>query len=116
MKTLLNSLPPDLSLDGSGTIHVGKSRVTFDLVIEEYQNGAVPEDIVMRYSTLDLPEVYEAINWYLHQRDEAIEYLAERKAKADANRQEIERSFPMAELRERLLARWEEKKRTSPAP
>ena len=76
----LQALPRDLLLDESGTIRVGRSRVTFDLVVEEYQNGATPEDVAARYSALQLPEVYSAITWYLHERETAEAYLAERNA------------------------------------
>jgi uncharacterized protein (DUF433 family) len=106
----LQSLPTGLRLDGSGTIRVGRSRVTFDLMVEQFEEGASAEDIVARFTTLDLPSVYSAIAWYLHHRAEAAEYLAERQVKSDANREEIERRWPSHGLRERLLARWTARK------
>ena len=112
----LQSLPTGLRLDSSGTIRVGRSRVTFDLVMEQFEEGASAEDIVARFTTLDLPSVYSAIAWYLHHRGEAAEYLAARKAKSDANREEIERRWPSNGLRERLLARWEARKRDAATP
>jgi uncharacterized protein (DUF433 family) len=107
----LQSLPRDLRLDESGTIRVGRSRVTFDLVIEEYRDGATPEDIVARYPAVELPEVYSAITWYLHEGQAAEEYLAARTTRMEANRGEIERRFPAAELRKRLLMRWKARER-----
>ena len=115
-ETSLQSLPTGLHLDSSGTIRVGRSRVTFDLVVEQFEEGASAEDIVARFTTLDLPSVYSAIAWYLHHREEAAEYLAERGAKSDANREEIERRWPSNGLRERLLARWEARKRDVATP
>ncbi len=112
----LQSLPTGLRLDSSGTIRVGRSRVTFDLVIEQFEQGASAEDIVARFTTLDLPSVYSAIAWYLHHREEASEYLRERSAKSDANREEIERRWPSHGLRERLMTRWEARRRDPAAP
>jgi uncharacterized protein (DUF433 family) len=112
----LQSLPTDLRLDSSGTIRVGRSRVTFDLVVEQFEEGASAEDIVARFTTLDLPSVYSAIAWYLHHRGKAAEYLAARKAKSDANRTEVERRWPSNGLRERLLTRWEARKRDAATP
>ena len=42
----LQSLPTGLRLDRSGTIRVGRSRVTFDLVVGQFEEGASAEDIV----------------------------------------------------------------------
>ena len=112
----LQSLPTGLRLDSSGTIRVGRSRVTFDLVVEQFEGGASAEDIVARFTTLDLPSVYSAIAWYLHHRGEAAEYLTERGAKSAANREEVERRWPAHGLRERLLARWEARKRDAATP
>ena len=97
-------------------IRVGRSRVTFDLVVEQFEEGASAEDIVARFTTLDLPSVYSAIAWYLDHREEAAEYLAARMAKSDANRAEIERRWPSNGLRERLLARWKARKCDAATP
>ena len=115
-ETSLQSLPTGLRLDNSGTIRVGRSRVTFDLVVEQFEEGASAEDIVARFTTLDLPSVYSAIAWYLHHREEAAEYLAARGAKSGANREEIERRWPSHGLRERLLVRWEAREREVATP
>ena len=39
-----------------GTVRVGNSRITLDLVVEQYENGMSPEDMVRAYDTLDLAE------------------------------------------------------------
>ena len=57
----LRSLPTGLRLDNNGTIRVRRSRVTFDLVIGQFEEGAWAEDIVARFTTLDLPSVCSSI-------------------------------------------------------
>jgi uncharacterized protein (DUF433 family) len=40
------------------------------LVVEQYENGMTPEDMVRAYGTLELADVYAAIAYYLRHRDE----------------------------------------------
>lgn len=74
---------PPLRDDGSGALRVGNSRVLLELVILAFQDGATPEAIVQRYSTLALSDVYAVIAYYLRHRDEVEAYLAERERKAE---------------------------------
>jgi hypothetical protein len=83
---------------------VGKSRITLDLVVEEYESGTTPEDMVRAYDTLILAEVYAAIAYYLAHRDAVREYIERRDVEATALRAEIETSQPRISLEE-LLAR-----------
>ena len=43
---------PPLREDAAGALRVGNSRVLLELVIRAFQDGATPETIVQRYSTL----------------------------------------------------------------
>ena len=51
---------PPLRVDEGGTVRVGKSRITLDLLVREYDSGMTPEDLVRAYDTLELPDVYAA--------------------------------------------------------
>ena len=62
-------LPP-LRVDEGGTVRVGASRISLDLVVEQYENGMTPEDMVRAYETLVLADVHAAIAYYLQHRDE----------------------------------------------
>jgi hypothetical protein len=57
----------------------------------------------MSYPTLELPDVYAVINYYLYNRTEVDAYLRQREAAR--LREENERRFPQAGRRARLLAR-----------
>jgi uncharacterized protein (DUF433 family) len=97
---------PPLREDASGALRVGSSRVLLDLVIRAFQDGATPETIVQRYSTLALPDVYAVIAYYLRHRNEIEEYLARREQKADEVRRQIEsQQGDLSEIRARLAAR-----------
>jgi len=96
---------PPLHMDSSGAIRVGDSRVLLELLVRAFQDGATPEAIAQRYTTLNLPDVYGAIAYYLRHRAEVERYLADREQEAGAVRARIEaRQGDLAEIRTRLLS------------
>lgn len=96
-------LPP-LRMDEGGAIRIGKSRVTFDLVIEQYENGMTPDDLVRAYDTLDLADVHAVIAYYLRHLDEVRAYLKRRQEEPETLRAQIESDRPRIS-REELLTR-----------
>jgi len=103
---VLHSDPLPLRIDETGTIRVGSSRVTLDVLLSDYRSGLSPEEIVRQLDTLNLADVYAAIAYYHRHRDEVEEYLCRRAAEADALRQQIEARQPeVAEIKARLAAR-----------
>ena len=55
------------------------SRVPLARIVWEFQRGESPEAIRSQYSTLSLEQVYGAITFYLGNKEEAEEDLAEDK-------------------------------------
>jgi uncharacterized protein (DUF433 family) len=97
---------PPLREDATGALRVGASRVLLELVIRAFQDGATPETIVQRYSTLALPDVYGVIAYYLRHRSEVEEYLLRREQKAlEVEHRINSRQGDLSEIRARLLAR-----------
>lgn len=97
---------PPLNEDASGALRVGSSRVLLEIVVRAFQDGATPETIVQRYSTLELPDVYAVLAYYLRRSNEVQEYLAQREQKAEEVRQRIEsQQGDLSEIRARLLTR-----------
>ncbi len=95
MASLVNELPlsadpPPLRTDEGGAVRVGTTRISLDLVIEQYENGMTPEDIVRAYDTLLLADVHAVIAYYLRHRDEVRAYLRRRNEEAEAQRAKIE--------------------------
>ena len=92
--------------DGQGGLRVGGTRVLLERVIRAFENGATPEGIVQSYDTLQLPDVYAVLSWYLKHQAEVHEYLRLREQDAENIRQSIEARQPdLAALRARLMAR-----------
>ena len=96
---------PPLVIDRNGVIRVGGTRVTLDTVVHAFERGATAEEIAQDYPSLDLADVYAAIGYYLHHRDEVEAYLARRDQEETRVRRLVEARSPSAGIRERLLAR-----------
>jgi uncharacterized protein (DUF433 family) len=107
--TAEGALPSDtasapLRVDEGGVVRVGKSRVSLEVVVEQYENGMKPEEMVRAYDTLVLADVHATIAYYLRHRDEVLSYLKRREVEAAALRMKIEGERPRVS-REELLAR-----------
>jgi uncharacterized protein (DUF433 family) len=105
----IESLPlrpdrPPLRVDQGGVVRVGTSRMTLDLVVEQYENGMTPEDMVRAYYALLLEDAYAAIAYYLRHREDVRAYLRRREEEAAALQVKIEAERPRVS-REELLAR-----------
>jgi len=89
----------------SGVWHVTGTRVPLDSIIFAYNRGATPEEIVEQFTSVPLGDVYAVIAYYLHNRDQIDQYLAERSAERAEARRDIESQWDPAGVRDRLLAR-----------
>jgi uncharacterized protein (DUF433 family) len=101
----LVATPPPLRLDPNGTLDVGETRVPLDTVVGVYEMGASPEEIVQRYDTLRLADVFGVLSYYHAHREEVDAYLSERRRLAAEVRAENQARFPTEGVREKLLAR-----------
>src|SRR5438105_2706550 len=103
-----------------GSIRITGSRVPIDTIIYHFKLGATAEEIGYKFTSLRLADIYGVIYYYLAQREQVEAYLHQQESEADAVQQRIE-SDPeyqqsKAEMRERLLKRWAEKKRSVSPP
>lgn len=97
--------PVPLQTNPHGSVRATGTRVTLDTIVGTFNDGASAEEIVLRYPTLRLPEVYTILAYYLRHRAEVDAYLHDQQQEADAVRRENEIRFPPHGVRERLLAR-----------
>ena len=100
--------PPErvpISTDADGVIRVGGTRVTLDTLVAAFDSGATAEEIAQQYSSVALADVYSVIGYYLRHRSDVEAYIADRRQQAAEIREENERRFDTAGIRERLLAR-----------
>lgn len=105
MSPVIADRPIPLAVDERGVIRVGGTRVTLDALVAAFSAGATAEEIVQRYPSLDLGDVYAAIGFYLHRREEVDAYLRQQEERAILVRQQHAARFDQSGIRERLLAR-----------
>jgi len=105
---------PPLRVDQGGAVRVGNSRISLDLVVEQYENGMTPEDMVRAYDTLLLADVHAVIAYYLRHRDEVRAYLKRRAEEAEALRAKIEADRPRVSPEELLARRRAREKDNAP--
>lgn len=91
--------------DADGVVRVAGTRVTLDTIVAAFNAGATAEEIAQQYSSVPLPDVYSVITYSLRHKTEVSAYLYRRQEQAATVREEVERRFPLSDIRERLIAR-----------
>jgi len=74
--------PVPLRVDEQGTIRIGKTRITLDVLLDDHRAGLTPEQIVEQMDTLTLSDVHGALAYYYRHRAELDEYLRVREEEA----------------------------------
>lgn len=109
MTLVIAAEPAPLETNADGVVQVGKTRVTLDTVVTVFKQGTTAEEIVYRYPSLKLADVYATIAFYLNHQQEVEAYLQQRQKQAQEVRKINEVKFDPQGLRDRLLARQAEK-------
>ncbi len=81
MTLTIEAQPLPLRVEENGTVRIGQTRVTLDLLIEAFESGDRPEEIVAQIPTLDLGDIYAVLAFYLHNRAAVAAYIAAQEAK-----------------------------------
>lgn len=95
--------PIPITTDEHGTMRVGGSRVSLDIIVDAYKSGWAAEEITRQYSTLDLADIHAAISYYLKNKSKVETYLEKNRQTALALRREIEAMPSTQRIREKLL-------------
>ncbi len=90
MTITVHADPVPLRVDETGTIHVGQSRVTLDVLLGYWGQGISPEEIARGLDTLTLADVHGALAYYFRHQAEIDDYLRRREEEAESLRQQIE--------------------------
>jgi uncharacterized protein (DUF433 family) len=112
MATLEETLvaePPPLRRETDGTMRVGRTRVTLDAVVGAFNDGCSAEEVLSKYPSLQLADIYAVFAHYLRHRAAIDAYMERRQQEAAALRVKIEKLCPPDGFRERLLARQQAK-------
>jgi uncharacterized protein (DUF433 family) len=101
------NLPEVLVEWPDGEIMLKGHRISLYHVIDKYQGGLTPEQILEEYPTLSLEKIYSVLAFYHENKAEVDEYVANYRAELD--RQEANAPPPRVTLEE-LRRRYEAKK------
>ncbi len=102
--TLVETLiaePPPLRLNADGVLLVVGTRIPIETLINAYEQGDSPNQIVADYDSLHLDDVYGVLRYYLRHRQEVDRYLRERREKAEAAHRLMTPLLPSRDLRDR---------------
>jgi uncharacterized protein (DUF433 family) len=99
------SEPAPLETNADGVVRVGKTRVTLDTIVAVFKQGATAEEVVYRYPSLKLADVYATIAFYLNHQDEVEAYLQQRQQQSQAIRAMNRSRFDPQGLRDKLVTR-----------
>ena len=98
-----------LSVSKDGTIFVSGTRVSLDSLVQNYDDGATAEEIVLRFPALQLADVHACLAYYLNNREQIRRYLSARELQADSLRERIasdpRQSESLARMRDRINSR-----------
>lgn len=105
MTLAIRAEPAPLTTNPDGVVCIAGTRVTLDTMVAVFKQGATAEEIVHRYPSLRLGDVYAAIAFYLNHQEDVENYLQQRQQQAQAIRQMNQARFDPQGLRDRLLSR-----------
>lgn len=91
-----------LQTDSDGAIRISHTRITLDTVVTAFNQGLSAEEIVSKFPSLKLGDVYAVIGYYLRRQQEIDTYLHQEE---DSIRKRYPEVFETAGIRERLIAR-----------
>jgi uncharacterized protein (DUF433 family) len=103
---------PPLREDPPGTVRVGKSRVTLDVMLNAYNQGMSAEEIAAAFDTLKIADIHAVLSYYLQNREVVDAFLKERQDQADEARRSAESEPRYIELRKKV-AHWKQRVRES---
>jgi uncharacterized protein (DUF433 family) len=88
-----------------GTIRITGTRITLDVIINQFKLGATAAQIYDSFPAASLKDISGAIYYYLEHTDAVEAYIREQQQAAAETRLWVENQPGNRVLRERLLAR-----------
>jgi uncharacterized protein (DUF433 family) len=92
-------------IGADGVIRISGTRVTLDLILSAFNDGATPEEIVQQYPTVPLADIYHLIGYCRRHAADLEEYLRRRQLESREVQQQNEARWRPDGVRQRLLAR-----------
>lgn len=110
MAVLIDTFEEAITVNDAGVWRVAGSRVSVDSVLNAFNSGATPEEIIWQFDTLELKDVYAVINFYLHNRERVDRYLRDSEKEQQQILRRVKKDFP---VQPELLECLRERRRSS---
>ncbi|HEU4740343.1 MAG TPA: DUF433 domain-containing protein [Meiothermus sp.] len=94
-----------LTTDEHGVVRITGTRVYLETIVDDFNAGASPEEIVLSYPSLKLADVYVVIAYYLRNKDKVDSYIEEQDRQAGETRKHHQTEESSREIRELLISR-----------
>lgn len=85
---------PYLEFHAPGDVRIRGTRIDLCVIVEDYLDGRIPEQIVLEYPTLDLEVVYGTIAYYLGHEEAVMQYVQLIRERSDSLREQHSRPLP----------------------
>lgn len=97
--------PVPLTKGKDGTIRITGSRVSLDVIVAQFKQGATAEQIQADFPSLSLTDIYASLSYYLRNQEEADGYLREREEAAAETAAEWKNDPKAKAIREQVRVR-----------
>ena len=102
MALSIKDQPIPITPGEDGIARVADTRVRLEAVLEAYHEGAAAEEISLRYTTVELSDVYLVIGYYLKHRYEVDQYVKSRQSQEQRVREQALAEYAASGGRSRL--------------
>lgn len=95
----------------SGAVRIKGHRIGLEHIVERYNQGYSPEQIMLDFPGLSMEKIYATITYYLRHKNSVDDYLTRLNRWANKRMQDHDKRYPVAlseELKQRLSERWRE--------
>lgn len=105
--------PVPLRWDEHGRLMIVGHRIALEIIVHAYRRGRSAEAIHESYPSLELADIHIRLGYYLRHEEQINAYVAEQERLGEEARARHEQDFPPEPgLRQKLMGRLEEKKRS----
>jgi uncharacterized protein (DUF433 family) len=105
MPLSITAQPIPLTLGEDGVARLADTRVRLEAIVAAFHEGVSAEEISLRYTTVDLADVYLVIGFYLKNRYEVDKYLESRRSRDKRVREELRAEYLAGAAGKRRSAR-----------
>jgi uncharacterized protein (DUF433 family) len=94
-----------LTLSDDGTIRIKGSRVSLEVIVRQFKQGATAEQLLEDFPSLTLRDIYGAIYYYLDNTEAVEDYMRQQEDSASEMRAFLASHLDSMALRTRIRAR-----------